>query len=587
MRSPEKEERRHRDRSRSRDRRAQSHDRSERDDVSREDNHKESPRDNGHDTSHNTTNEGDSGKKHKKEKKAKKAKKKNKKKDRDSEEEEEEEDKENKKKKKKEKRKKSESADRDDKSDVGEELQYPENEETPSLKEEIKDENLDSKPPQPDPSKFINSFSEAVVEEKKPIVSLPTLVFNDKTTELAPRDKVESDNVEDIPPAPEELDDDLLETGLNKWDKDEFYEETKSLESAPLQDAPGPQSLLRKALSNMEKDNVKDRKRKSLDGESDGRTEEKDVKKKKKKKKASSEDESSHDEETKEKTKKKSKKKKKGLDLDEKTLKKMLKHNLLKKKALEKILEDGTSKKKKKKRKSGDLSENEDGKLNGHEENRVIRRKSDSTEPSLKQRKRNESEENREVKSSREGNLQIRVENSTGSKPKKLLTSSIEAKISNGGRNYDRSSPMRKSIKDRLGPVSEKSKSPSSRKGREDDFKRDTIRDRLGRKEDRDGKLKELPSELKAWASKTSLRKDDRGRSSRSRSRDRAGAASNRRSDSKSKDLRRSRSRDRRRKRSLSPCKRKVSKSDRSPVKRRKNERLANNKDRSFNSDSD
>ena len=142
-------------------------------------------------------------------------------------------------------------------------------------------------------------------------------------------------------------------------------------------------------------------------------------------------------------------------------------------------------------------------------------------------------------------------------------------------------------FRSRLGPVSEKSKSPSSRKGREDDFKRDTIRDRLGRKEDRDGKLKELPSELKAWASKTSLRKDDRGRSSRSRSRDRAGAASNRRSDSKSKDLRRSRSRDRRRKRSLSPCKRKVSKIDRSPVKRRKNERLANNKDRSFNSDSD
>lgn len=154
-------------------------------------------------------------------------------------------------------------------------------------------------------------------------------------------------------------------------------------------------------------------------------------------------------------------------------------------------------------------------------------------------------------------------------------------------------SPMRKSIKDRLGPVSERSKSPSGRKGR-DDSKRDTVRDRLGRKEDsrepksdREGKLKELPSELKAWASKTSLKRDDRGRNTRSRSRDRSGAVSRRRSRSQSKNRRRSRSRDRRRKRSLSPDKRKLSNSDRSPVKRRKNQGVGNKKDKSFNSDSD
>ena len=151
-------------------------------------------------------------------------------------------------------------------------------------------------------------------------------------------------------------------------------------------------------------------------------------------------------------------------------------------------------------------------------------------------------------------------------------------------------SPARKSIKDRLGPVGERSKSPSVRKGR-DDPKRDTVRDRLGRKEDsrepksdREGKLKELPSELKAWASKTSLKKD-LGRNTRSRSRDRPGTR--RRSRSQSKERRRSRSRDRRRKRSLSPDKRKLSNSDRSPVKRRRNQRVANNKDKSFNSDSD
>merc|ERR1712083_73160 len=41
--------------------------------------------------------------------------------------------------------------------------------------------------PSIDPTKFINSFSETVVEEVKPKLKLPTLIFNEKTVELAPR----------------------------------------------------------------------------------------------------------------------------------------------------------------------------------------------------------------------------------------------------------------------------------------------------------------------------------------------------------------------------------------------------------------
>merc|ERR1712107_125618 len=44
--------------------------------------------------------------------------------------------------------------------------------------------------PKMDPTKFINSFSEAVVEEVKPKRKLPTLIFNEKTVELAPREEV-------------------------------------------------------------------------------------------------------------------------------------------------------------------------------------------------------------------------------------------------------------------------------------------------------------------------------------------------------------------------------------------------------------
>jgi len=538
-----------------------------------------------HDTSHNTTVDDEAGKKHKKEKKAKKSKKKNKKKDRDSDSE--DEDKENKKKKKKDRKRKDESVGRGDESEEHDEEIADKSMSAEPAKEENDEEKTEAesemKTAQPDPSKFINSFSEAVVEEKKPVVQLPTLVFNDKTTELAPR-HTDTTVTEDASAAADDPGDDLLETGLSKWDKDEFYDETRSVGEAFEQtklkngDEGGPQTLLKKALSNMDKDHVREKKRKSLESEPEEKHEEKETKKKKKKKRSSSA-EASDEEEDNTKSKKKSKKKKKGnLEIDEKTLKRLLKKNMLKKKALEKILEDGNGgKKKKKKRKSGDLSDPEDKSVD------QVNGSSGRSSPDRRQRKRNESEDNREVKSSREGNLQIRVENS-GKPVKKLLTSSIEAKISNGSRDTDRRSPVRKSIKDRLGPVGDKSPSGGRRSreksaNKDTSSKRDTIRDRLGRKEPdrgspstKDNKLKELPSDLKAWASKTNNSSRDRSRDRRSRSRSRDRKTSTRSSRSRSRERRRSRSRERtRRKRSLSSEKRgKLSTSERSPVKRRK-----------------
>merc|ERR1712096_215526 len=102
----------------------------------------------------------------------------------------------------------------------------------------------------------------------------------------------------------------------------------------------GPQNVLRKALANMEKDNlVRDKKRKSLEGSELGNDDYSlSKKKKKKKKKVETEDEAS-EKESRGKFKKKNKKKKKGgLEIPEKTLKKLLKKNLLKKKALEKLI---------------------------------------------------------------------------------------------------------------------------------------------------------------------------------------------------------------------------------------------------------
>merc|ERR1719397_478275 len=65
--------------------------------------------------------------------------------------------------------------------------------EEPKTNEESVDEDAiektekEEEKPSIDPTKFINSFSETVVEEVKPKLKLPTLIFNEKTVELAPR----------------------------------------------------------------------------------------------------------------------------------------------------------------------------------------------------------------------------------------------------------------------------------------------------------------------------------------------------------------------------------------------------------------
>merc|ERR1712096_459602 len=114
----------------------------------------------------------------KKEKKAKKSKKKSKKKDRDSD----DEAKDSKKKKKKSKKKKDRDSESHDE-------QKPENEIKSLVPygevEDVKtngegSENREETPPI-DPTKFINSFSEAKVEDTKPKFDPPTLGLSDKT----------------------------------------------------------------------------------------------------------------------------------------------------------------------------------------------------------------------------------------------------------------------------------------------------------------------------------------------------------------------------------------------------------------------
>merc|ERR1712125_33258 len=76
---------------------------------------------------------------------------------------------------------------------------------------------------QADNSKFINSFSEATVEDNKNKLCLPTLVFNDKTEELAPKES--KDEALD-----DELDkDDSFETQLSKWEEDELNLEAQQI----------------------------------------------------------------------------------------------------------------------------------------------------------------------------------------------------------------------------------------------------------------------------------------------------------------------------------------------------------------------
>merc|ERR1712037_306947 len=70
---------------------------------------------------------------------------------------------------------------------MGEEAEEPKtNEESVDEDATEKTEKEEDKP-SVDPTKFINSFSETVVEEVKPKLKLPTLIFNEKTVELAPR----------------------------------------------------------------------------------------------------------------------------------------------------------------------------------------------------------------------------------------------------------------------------------------------------------------------------------------------------------------------------------------------------------------
>merc|ERR1712045_878262 len=161
--------------------------------------------------------------------------------------------------------------------DEAEEASAHENESIPDPPETL-DQVPEPEQSIPQPTKFINSFSEASVEQK-PKLNLPTLVFNDKTVELAPKNGEENGDVATSDPVDN---DDLLETELSKWDKDELDNEAENHTTS--KEESGPQSILRRSLSNMEKDNlVREKKRKSLDGESDDKSEEVSRKKKKKK----------------------------------------------------------------------------------------------------------------------------------------------------------------------------------------------------------------------------------------------------------------------------------------------------------------
>lgn len=722
--------------------------------------------------------EHDEKKESKKEKKAKKSKKKNKKKDKDSDDD--EDGKETKKKKKKGKKKKDrdpESNDEDhQEEDVKPLVPYGENEDVKTTEESS--ENQEEKPPV-DPTKFINSFSEAKAEEAKPKLNLPTLVFNEKTVELAPKEdhytendvgneskpidttdvsqavkshdsekydkSSESKPKQDVPreriktePEPEPV-----TNVVSKWDREDILtteypkkgessNNKASLDSEHAREnqmydnedsrsikqevASGPQNVLRKALANMEKDNfVRDKKRKSLEGSEPENDDSHTKKKKKKKKKKVETEEESSEEEAKEKTKKKTKKKKKGgLEIPEKTLKKLLKKNLLKKKALEKLI-SGEGKKKKKKTKDvedtspvtnkdtreGSSTERHTKKSDRDEEGRnrkkskskdrksrlsgeeriVRRRDSHSGERRGEERagkrgtKRDSSEEEREVKSSREGLIQVRLDNSSSrlgstlESSRSSLTSTVQAnllkmagQVDNGrkkeGRDRDnsrnRDSPPRKSIKDRLGPLSGTDSSPTKkvdrlernpRQGEERLVRRTAalmaVKDRLGGSKERGGKDREerpesgqngpkqpsarerlgaVPADLQAWALKaTSLptkNSDSRDRkkseSLNLSSEEDKKIVKRRRSISKekrnnSRERKRNSSRERKRsnsreKRRETPSQERKSKKERkkekkrasqdaapelSPVKKRRNHRLTNEVDRSFNSDSD
>merc|ERR1711953_426955 len=157
--------------------------------------------------------------------------KKNKKKDKESESE--DDDKENKKKKKKSKKKKEkESEDEEEQKEESVPESKPlvpyEEAEEPKTNEESVDEDAAEKTekeedkPSIDPTKFINSFSETVVEQVKPKLKLPTLIFNEKTVELAPRAEVE--------PEPE------LQVGETKAGNYDVKKSQKTSDSSKTQD---------------------------------------------------------------------------------------------------------------------------------------------------------------------------------------------------------------------------------------------------------------------------------------------------------------------------------------------------------------
>ena len=400
-------DRRDRDRERSRDR----HDRDDKERNIEDERSKDRDRhdkenislDNGH-VEH--SEEDKELRKSKKEKKSKKSKKKNKKKDRDTDSDGEEEEKVSKKKKTKKDRKKKDkehdvSHEEEKEDDAGESKDdgnESDNERSSGPDSSPKEPSSDVK--QLDQSKFINSFSEAKVDETKTKLSLPTLVFNDKTEELAPKETKEEASDDQMDK------DDSFETKLSKWEEDELNLEAQQIhEQSKLSKAENGPSAIKssKERHHVETDrDEKKRKSRSVGEEEDSRNgQDNQIKKKKKKRKSISEAESDESEDEDNKSKKK-KKKKKGLDIPEKTLKKLLKKNLLKKKALENLLKDGP-KKKKKKRKSGDRSDS-DHSDEDNSEDRIVRRVKSSSE---KPARREDSDEEREVKSSREGNLQV------------------------------------------------------------------------------------------------------------------------------------------------------------------------------------
>merc|ERR1712051_171700 len=82
--------------------------------------------------------------------------------------------------------------------------------------------------PSVDPTKFINSFSETVVEEVKPKLKLPTLIFNEKTVELAPRPETKPE------PELQEVEPKADDHQKSKWERsrerDDEEETSRSIE---------------------------------------------------------------------------------------------------------------------------------------------------------------------------------------------------------------------------------------------------------------------------------------------------------------------------------------------------------------------